>query len=397
MAFDALRANRLRSFLTTLGIIVGIVTVTLMGMSIEGLNNAFRQNVSMLGANTIYVERIPWAQNSYVDWLKLEKRPRIDLAQCKALERRITRASAIAYLTEGRKNVQYKNLTASRVSIIGTSDQFQFTSSLNMAQGRFLIPQEVEGGRPVCVLGWTVSSNLFPNQSPIGQKVRIGGDSVEVVGVVEKRGSFLGQYSFDNQVIIPSSLFLKTFQWEPNFVIQVKAPNEEILPDLVEEVRIQMRIIRRLKPTDEDDFAINQQQSILTSFARVSGVIGSVGLFISGLSLFVGGIGIMNIMFVSVAERTREIGVRKAIGAKRKSILIQFLMEAALICLAAGMLGLAIAWSTSLAISSRLPVTMSFRVAGLALAVSVAVGLIAGFLPAWRAARMSPVDALRNE
>jgi len=207
----------------------------------------------------------------------------------------------------------------------------------------------------------------------------------------------MGQYSFDNQIVIPSRLFLKAFGWDPEFTIQIKARNVKELDSLADEVRGQLRIIRRVKPGDDDDFAINQQGSILESFGRVSAVIGSVGLFISGLSLFVGGIGIMNIMFVSVAERTREIGIRKAIGAKRRTILIQFLTEAASICLLAGILGIAIAWSISLLISQRLPVTMSFRVAGLAVAVSLAVGVISGFLPAWRAARLRPVDALRNE
>ncbi len=152
-----------------------------------------------------------------------------------------------------------------------------------------------------------------------------------------------------------------------------------------------------MPPSAEDDFAINQQQSILESFGRVSAIIGSVGFFISGLSLLVGGIGIMNIMFVSVAERTREIGVRKAIGAKRRVILIQFLTEAATICLGAGLVGLAISWGVSLGLASTLPVSMSPGIASLAIGVSVAVGLISGFLPAWRAARMNPVDALRNE
>lgn len=397
IAAAAIRANRLRSSLTTLGIVVGIVTVTLMGMAIEGLNNAFKQSVATLGADTLYVQRVPWMRITYADWMRLQKRRPIDLAQAHELERRVTNALALAPMAETRLTVQYKGRSANRVSIIGTSEPFQLTSGITMAQGRFLLPQEAEGGRPVCVLGSLVASNLFINEDPLGARIRVAGESVEVVGVMEKRGSFMGQYSFDNQIVIPSRLFLKAFSWDPEFTIQIKAKNVKDLDNLAEEVRGVLRVIRRVKPGDDDDFAINQQGSILESFGRVSTVIGSVGLFISGLSLFVGGIGIMNIMFVSVAERTREIGIRKAIGAKRRTILIQFLTEAASICLLAGLLGIALAWSVSLIISKHLPVTMSFRVAGLAVAVSIAVGVVSGFLPAWRAARLRPVDALRNE
>lgn len=397
IAWASIRANRLRSILTTLGIIVGIVTVTLMGMAIEGLSNAFKQSISTLGVDTLYVQRTPWMRITYADWMRLQKRRPIDLSQARELEKRITNAVALAPMTETRLTVQYKGRSARGVSVIGTFEPFQVTSAIVMAQGRFLQPQEAEGGRPVCVLGSLVASNLFLNDSPLGARIRIAGESVEVVGVMEKRGSFMGAYSFDNQIVIPARLFMKAFGWDPEFSLQIKARSVEALDSLAEEVRGHMRILRRVRPGQEDDFAINQQGSIVESLGRVTAVIGSVGLFISGLSLFVGGIGIMNIMFVSVAERTREIGIRKAIGAKRRAILIQFLTEAAAICLMAGTLGIAIAWGISLIVSQHMPVTMSFRVAGLAVAVSLAVGLISGFLPAWRAARLNPVDALRNE
>ncbi|MBL9167943.1 MAG: ABC transporter permease [Verrucomicrobiales bacterium] len=397
IAWAAIRANRLRSILTTLGIIVGIVTVTLMGMAIEGLNNAFKLSIANLGADTLYVGRIPWKRITAADWMQLMKRRPIDLAQSRELERRMTNALALAPMTETRLTVQYAGRSASGVTIIGTSEPFQLTSGITMAQGRFLQPQEADGGRPVCVVGSLVASNLFVNENPLGTRIRIAGESVEVIGVMDKRGSFLGQFSLDNQIVIPTRLFLKAFGWDPEFSIQIKARNVGDLESLAEEVRGLLRIIRRVGPSEEDDFAINQQSGILESFGRVTAIIGSVGLFISGLSLFVGGIGIMNIMFVSVAERTREIGIRKAIGAKRRSILIQFLTEAASICLMAGLLGIGIAWCISLVLSHYLPVTMSLRIAGLAVGVSLAVGVISGFLPAWRAARLKPVDALRNE
>ncbi len=169
------------------------------------------------------------------------------------------------------------------------------------------------------------------------------------------------------------------------------------MDDAKEELRSVLRKIRRLAPDDADDFGVNQQDQFVELFHRIGGTIAAVGLFVTGLSLFVGGIGIMNIMFVSVAERTREIGIRKAIGAKRRTILVQFLLEAATICLIGGLIALAIAWPITLAMQSFLPATMSLTVVGIALLVSLVTGLLSGFLPAWRAARMNPVDALRNE
>jgi len=179
--------------------------------------------------------------------------------------------------------------------------------------------------------------------------------------------------------------------------IQVKVNNVAELDNAKEELRSVMRRVRRLAPAEPDDFAINQQEQILTMIRRVTGTIAAVGLFITGLSLFVGGIGIMNIMFVSVAERTREIGIRKAIGAKRRTILLQFLIEAATICLIGGAIGLAIAWPLTLLMKRFLPASMSPMVVGIALLVSLVTGVLSGFFPAWRAARMNPVDALRNE
>jgi len=230
----------------------------------------------------------------------------------------------------------------------------------------------------------------------LGKQIRINENSYEVVGVLDKFGKFLFA-DMDAQIIVPITRFTSEISRHAYVFLMVKVRDPAQMEEAKEELRGIMRKIRRVAPGAEDDFAINQQEMLVNTFHRVGGVIATVGLFITGLSLFVGGIGIMNIMFVSVAERTKEIGIRKAIGAKRRAILLQFLMEAAIVCLLGGLLALGIAWGTSLAVARYIPASLSLEVVGLALIVSLLTGLVSGFLPAYRAARMNPVDALRAE
>jgi putative ABC transport system permease protein len=397
IAGDAVRANKMRAGLTTLGIVIGIVTVTLMATAIQGLKRSFTSSVSMLGADVLYVQRFDWFINSHAEWMRQSRRREITLFQFRELERQVSLPQAIAPIVETGTTVKYGKRSASSVRIIGTTDAFLQTGGINVADGRFLSAAESEGGRPLCVLGSQTATNLFPYGSALGARVHIGGFPFEVVGVLERQGEFMGAFSLDNQVIIPISQFIELFWRFPDITLQVKAGSVDRLDDVREEVRGTLRKVRRLAPGEDDDFSINEQDQFLQTFNRVAGMIAAGGLFITGLSLFVGGIGIMNIMFVSVAERTKEIGIRKAIGAKRRTILAQFLSEAAIICMMGGVIGLAIAWPATLALSRVLPATMSLSVAGAALLVSGLTGIVAGFLPAWRAARLNPVDALRSE
>ena len=397
IAWDAIRANKLRSVLTTLGVIIGIVTVTLMGTAIEGLNRAFLTSISALGADVLFVDRRGWFISSHAEWVKVAKRRTITLAQARAVQRQMTLARAVAPMIGIPQPVKFRNRSASRVDVIGTTEDFPITSGVSVAAGRFLSSGEVEGGRPVCVVGQEVAEKLFPRESPLGRKIQVGSASFEVVGVLEKQGSFLGAVSLDSQVIVPIRQVVSSFWSDPECLIEVKVIDLARLEDAKEELRGILRKIRQVPPGEPDDFAINQQEQFITKFNRVAGTIASVGLFITGLSLFVGGIGIMNIMFVSVAERTREIGIRKAIGARRRTILLQFLLEAASLCLLGGAIALAIAYPITLILGRFIPATLSLPVAVLALLVSLLTGLVSGFLPAWRAARMNPVDALRNE
>jgi putative ABC transport system permease protein len=397
IAFAAIRANKMRSVLTTLGIVIGIVSVTLMGTAIEGLDRAFNKSIAALGTDVLYVQKFPWIINEDDFW-KLRNRKDILIQHAKAIEKNSEYASAVNPVIGTFKNVKYGQKLVENVVIVGTGSDMLETSGATVAFGRFFTRVEADGGRPVCALGSEVAANLFPNENPIGKIIKIGGYAYHVSGVFDKQGSFLGSQSLDNRVYVPINRFFQEFMsFRGGIQIWVKAKSVGELDETKEEIRGIMRKSRGLKPKDQDDFAINQQEILVQTFNQIGGVIAAVGLFITGMSLFVGGIGIMNIMFVSVTERTREIGIRKAIGAPKRTILMQFLMESAALCLIGGIIGIIIAFPISLIIDTFLPTAMPLSVVAIALVVSIIVGIVSGFLPAYRASRLDPVDALRYE
>ncbi len=397
ISWSAIRANKLRSVLTTLGIVIGIVTVTLMGTAIQGLNNSFMRSISSIGTDVLYVDRFGWFIQTRQEWINAMNNPSILPADVDALERHMTLAAAIAPVVEDQEPVKYEKSGSSSVPVTGTTEQYQFTSGLTLASGRFLSAVECDGGRPVCVIGSDLATNLFRNASPLGENILINQHEFTIVGVLEKQGGFSESGGADNGIIVPLALFTYYFDENPDYEIQVKVKSLGEMDDAKEELRTLLRRFRHVAPGEPDNFAINQQDEFLELFHKVAGTIAGVGLFITGLALFVGGIGIMNIMFVSVAERTREIGVRKAMGAKNRSILLQFLIEAACMCLMGGVIALLIAWPSTWLMRKAMPAAMSPLIVCIALLVSTLTGLLSGFFPAWRAARMNPVDALRNE
>ena len=394
ISLGAIWANKLRSALTTLGIVIGILTVSLMAMAIQGLNESFMRSISVLGADVFYIEKFPWETRDA--WWKYRGRRDLELKDARAILRESTHALAVSAESGWRVPVKSKHASSSGMRITGNTDQSAIIRRITVKEGRFLSKEESDGARPVCVLGADVADKFFPNESAVGQKIKIGGGNFEVIGVNERFGQFIFG-NIDNEVIIPLPKLITEFSRRPYIWITVKIRDTAQIEEAREELRGILRKSRRVPPEADDDFAINQQEVIINTFRRVGGTIASAGLFITGLSLFVGGIGIMNIMFVSVAERTREIGIRKAIGAKRRTILIQFLIEAAIVCSFGGLIGLGIAFGASFGVQQILPTSITPTVVALAMGMAILTGLVAGFMPAWRAARMNPVDALRSE
>ena len=397
ISWDAIRANKLRSVLTTLGIVIGIVTVTLMGTALNGLNQAFLSSVQSLGADVLYVQRFGWFIDSHEEWLKAERRREINLAQVKALEKQITLARAVAPVADSRAPVKHRDHSASGVTVVGTTEQFAITGGIVVNEGRFFTAGESESGRQVCVIGSQVATNLFVHEPALGQRIRLGPDHYEVIGVLEKQGDMFGAFTRDNQVIVPVKAFMSDFWTRPDFQIQIKVRDVRQLEDAREELRGLMRKIRRVPPGDEDDFSIDEQEAFLNMFKRVTRTMGMVGFFITGLSLFVGGIGIMNIMFVSVAERTREIGVRMALGARRRDIRRLFLIESGLLAATGGAAGVLLGAGTAMLINSIFPARVKPEFMLLGVAVATIAGLLADLAPTAHAARLPPVEALRYE
>lgn len=396
ISFQAIRANKMRSVLTTLGIVIGIVSVTLMGTAIEGLSRGFNESISKIGADVLYVQKWPWFGGGG-EWWKYRNRKDLKLAQYKAVERQATLVRAATPMCWTMAPVKYRGQSSDGVGTIGTNEQYLETSGIFMDMGRFFSAAEADGGRPVCVLGSEVAANLFPNETPIGKTIKVGTSTFRVIGVVEKQGSFLGLESLDNRIIIPIQSFFRRFGSNRGIQIVVKASDIKNLDDTKEELRGILRKARHVPPKAEDDFAINQQEMFIATFNAIGGVVAGIGLFITALSLFVGAIGIMNIMFVSVTERTREIGIRKAIGARRRTILLQFLVESASLSLIGGVIGIIVSYPLSLLIDQILPTSMPLSVVGIAILISILVGVVSGFLPANRASKLDPVEALRYE
>ncbi|MBV9009724.1 MAG: ABC transporter permease, partial [Verrucomicrobia bacterium] len=298
------------------------------------------------------------------------------------------------------RSVKYAGNEVDNIFVMGTTSDYVLTSTVDCKEGRFFNEIESRDGANVCVIGYDVADALFPNTSAIGKSVLINGQQFKVIGVNSKQGTFLGIFSWDSMVVMPLPAFSKYFSAKSEADILVKVKDKNRLADAKDELRGLMRRVRGLPPVKDDDFSINEQQAFKSTLDPVKNSIAVAGLFITGLSLFVGAIGIMNITFVSVKERTKEIGTRKALGARRRTILLQFLIESTSLCLLGGFIGLVIAYGICAAMAAALPsfpIHFSPSLVLMSMMVSVLTGLVSGFAPAWTASRLDPVTALRYE
>ena len=403
IAAAQMRANMTRSMLTALGVIIGIVAVTLMGTAISGISIGFDKSMAVLGDDVLYVTQWPW--RPVRDWWNYRDRKKIKTEYAETLNRMIDKTPnsnlIVAVPTSSLlRSIKYEGNQVDNVFVLGTTSDFLLTSTVDCQVGRFFSEMESRGGANVCVIGYDVADALFPSQSPVDKSVQINGQPFKVVGVNQRQGTFLGIFSWDSMVALPLGAFNKYFSSKSESDVRVKVKDKKKLAEAKDELTGLMRRVRGLPPEKSDDFTINEQQAFKSTLDPVKNSIAVAGIFITGLSLFVGAIGIMNITFVSVKERTKEIGTRKALGARRRTILLQFLIESTALCLLGGFIGLCLAYGLCFLIGKAVPsfpIQFSLGLVFASMLVSVFTGLISGFAPAWSASRLDPVTALRYE
>lgn len=398
IALQAIRSNKVRAILTMLGIFIGITVVVLMSTAIKGIDNSFQNGISALGSDVLYIDKWAWFGN--VDWWKLRNRRNLDMDDYQKFKDQAKLPLAVAPVLNTRQTIKFGDRRVESANCNGSNADYVKTTNFTFALGRFYSEIESEGSRNVAVIGSEVAKTLFPLGDALDKTIKVGSQNFKVVGVLTEQGSFiLGPWNPDNQVFVPIGTIFKYFMNETfgSITINVRAQNPAMLEETKAEAEGVMRKVRGLKYSEENDFSINQQEGLVDNYNQVVGVIQIAGLFITGLSLFVGAIGIMNIMFVSVKERTKEIGIRKAIGAKRRTILFQFLLESSVICLVGGLAGLIAAILLSMLVDQFIPTSIQYDAVILAIFVSLMTGIISGLAPAYTAAKLDPVEALRYE
>ena len=405
MAFATLRNNKLRSFLTIIGVMIGVIVVMLISSLISGISVAFEKQVESFGTNSIILYKydlVQFGRRSQEERMRKPLTPddAAALSDLSTVETAVPVLDVSSNFWGGRINVSSKNgKTSASVALSGTLPDFEKTGTEVLSEGRWFSNAENDFNKDVCLIGSAVADAYFPFGSPIGEDLEIGGRNFTVIGVLQKRENFLGgdgSSSESNVVYMPLGSALRLKPQADDLYITVVA-KEGMLEKAKDQVQDLMRVRRQVPFGEKDNFSMSTAASIIDTFSAITSGVFLAMIVISSVGLMIGGIGVMNIMLVSVTERTREIGIRKALGAKRNDILLQFLVEAATLTGFGGLVGLLIGWGLSFLISLVFPsyVPLWAPIAGFV--ASVGIGLIFGLFPAWKAARLDPIEALRYE
>ena len=400
----AIRSHKLRSVLTTLGVMIGVMTIVGMLALINGLNSVVANQLATLGTNTLYVQKFSWTM-SRQEMLEQGKRRNITLEDATAIERGLgARARRVAPMLTITRRVRFEDQDLTGVELVGTVPEYQFIADFEILAGRQMLQIDVTQSRAVAMIGATVVRELFNQRDPLGKNIMIGNHRFTVTAALKERGTLFGADQ-DNIIIIPITTCIQYFtgpitaRSEQSVTIVVQPDSPEIMDKVRNEIVGILRQRRGLRAGQDNDFAINTADQLMETYRTITSGVFGVMIGVTLLSLLVGGIGIMNIMLVSVSERIREIGIRKAVGAKRRDIRNQFLMEAVTLSCVGGiigvLLGFIIAWSVSAI--TRLPAAVSWWSVLLGFGFSVLVGVFFGWYPAHRAASMNPIEALRYE
>lgn len=399
-AFDSLKANKLRSSLTLLALVVGVFSVIVSTTAVAVLDNFFQNTMSIMGGDVINISRTPSVQIGDGDRRSLRNRQRITFETSEELQERLKLAKNISpdETFDFTKVIYGDEETEPTVRIVGSNEYYLDNNAYELRDGRNLNSEDIQYARPFAILGHDIQQDLFQAEYPLGKNIRVSGQQYRVVGLLKEKGSIFGQ-SLDNIVIIPYTTALNVYGGNRNIDIQAKAPAMEYLEAAMDEITGVMRVIRKVAPGLENDFEIETNDSLAGTFDQFTFILYAVGLIIGGITLFGAGIGVMNIMLVSVTERTREIGIRKAVGATRKAIVSQFLMEAIFICQLGGLIGIALGilagngmavWIETEPVIPIWAVTMGFF--GM-----LVIGTVFGVYPAFKAAQLDPIESLRYE
>ena len=403
LALQELANNKLRALLSLTGITIGILCIISVFAAVDSLEDNIQTSINELGDNVLFVEKWPWAFGSDYPWWKYMNRPEANTDDFRYLQRELTKADAVAIqIIQQNKTAAYKSRKVETATVAGVSYDFNRIFKLKIFAGRYYTLQESESGVAQCVLGYSVAEALFADpERAIGNEISVLNRKVRVLGVLEKEGESIVGGGMDNMVMVPYDFLARFVNERSRSVgqrINVRAKDGVPLAELRDEVIKVMRKSRKLSPREEDNFALNQMSILSQGVSQTFGLINIAGMFIGGFSILVGGFGIANIMFVSVKERTRLIGIKMSLGAKKIFILAEFLIESILLCLIGGVLGLFMVYGIFTLANQMIDFTLVLSLNNilLGIAISFAIGIFSGIFPATTAARMDPVEAMRN-